>query len=473
MGHVERRKRETLLQFLWHLSDLIAILVAFALGYWLRFHSPLVGPLWDLSKGIPPLAHYLAAAGATAVVWILVFHAFGLYRFRLRWEGPAVSTLLRASLLGMVLTAGIAFFYRDVTFSRIAVPLIWIIAVPLLHVGRRAMLALAARITRRAPLRFVIIGRTAQGMRIARALAGGGAIRHDPIGVLAGPGEPLAADLEEEPLPLLGRYDEIGAVVARERIDRVIVALPLVQQHGLIEVLRQCRPLDVDVEFVPDLMAWIPQPGQFDEIDGVPLASLRRIRLAGWNGVVKRALDLAITIPVLIFLGPLMLLLAVVIKLTSPGPVFFRQRRVGRDRKFFEMIKFRSMRVDAEEATGPVWTDALDQRRTAIGRFMRTWSLDELPQLLNVLRGEMSLVGPRPERPYFVERFEQLVPGYFERHAVKSGITGWAQVNGLRGNVPIEERTRFDLHYIENWSLGFDLRILVLTLRSILAQRGH
>lgn len=472
MGHVERRKRETLVQFLWHLSDVSAILGGFLVGYWLRFHSPLVDWLWDVSKGIPPLAHYLVAAAATAVVWVLVFHAFGLYRFRLRWEGPVVTSLLRASLFGMILTAGVAFFYRDVTLSRIAVPLIWIVAVPLLHVGRRAMLGLAARITRRAPVRFVIIGRTPQGLRIARALFGEGAVRHEPIGVLAGPGEAATPD-DEGPLPLLGRYDEIGQVVARERIDRVIVALPLAHQYGLVEVLRQCRPLDVDVEFVPDLFAWVPQPGCFDEIDGVPIASLRGIRLAGWNGVIKRVLDLAITIPLLILLAPLLLLLALIIKCSSRGPVFFKQRRLGRDRKSFAMIKFRSMRVGAEEATGPVWADALDQRRTRIGRFMRTWSLDELPQLLNVLRGEMSLVGPRPERLYFVERFEQLVPGYFERHAVKSGITGWAQVNGLRGNVPIEERTRYDLHYIENWSLGFDLRILLLTLRSILAQRGH
>jgi len=472
MGHVERRKRETRVQFLWQLSDVLAIGSAFLAGYWLRFRSPLVGVLWGLEKGIPPLSHYLFAAGASAVVWVVVFHSFGLYRFRLRWEGPPVGALLRASLLGMVLTSGIAFFYRDVTLSRIAVPLIWMLALPLLHGGRLLVLALTSRLGRRAPLRFLLVGRTPAGARVARALMRGAGVPHEAVGLVAGPGESPSAQ-DGDPLPVLGGHGEIGRLVERERIDRVIVALPLGAQEALVEILRQCRPRDVDVECVPDVLSLLPRPGRFDEIDGVPLVSLREVPLAGWNGVLKRGLDLLVTWPLLLILAPGMLALAAAIKLDSRGPVFFLQERVGRDRRVFRMMKFRSMHVDAESGTGPVWARAVDRRRTRVGRLMRTWSLDELPQLINVLRGEMSLVGPRPERPYFVARFEELVPGYFERHAVKSGITGWAQVNGLRGNVPIEERTRFDLQYIQNWSLGFDLRILVLTLRSILAQRGH
>jgi exopolysaccharide biosynthesis polyprenyl glycosylphosphotransferase len=472
MGHVERRKRETLVQFLWHVSDATGILLAFLLGYWLRFQSPLVGLLWDLSKGVPPSVHYAVAGVATALIWMAVFHSFGLYHFRLRWEGQVVTGLLKASLLGMVLTAGIAFFYRDVTLSRIAMPLIWIIAIPLLHVGRVLVLQLVGFLGRHVPVRFLVVGCTPQGRQIARALVRGGGLPHEAVGILAGPGEG-SADSSDDALPIVGRYDEVGRIVPRERIDRVIVALPLVSQDGLVEVLRQCRPHDVDVEFVPDVLSLIPRAARFDEIGGVSLASLREIPLAGWNGVVKRVLDLVITIPLLVLLGPLLLTLAILIKLDAGSPVFFTQKRIGRDRRVFRMIKFRSMRVDAENGTGPVWAGAVDQRRTRVGRRMRAWSLDELPQLFNVLKGEMSLVGPRPERPYFVERFEGLVPGYFDRHAVKSGITGWAQVNGLRGNVAIEERTRYDLQYIENWSIGFDLRILMLTLRSVLAERGN
>lgn len=472
MGHVERRKRETLLQFLWHVSDLLAIGLAFLIGYWLRFHSLLVGRLWDVSKGIPDLANYAVAAIVTAGVWIVVFHAFGLYRRRLQWGSAQAPRMLQASLLGMVLTAAVAFFYRDFTYSRIAVPLIWMLAIPLLYLGRTAMLHLAAWIQRDRPVKFVVVGRTLQGRRIARALVRDGLGLHQPVGLLAGPGEDTEPH-DDDPLPILGRYDEVGRLVAEGDIDRVIVALPFTGQEGIIEILRQCHPHQVDVEFVPDLFSLISHEMHFEEIDGIPIAGLCEIPLAGWNGVLKRTLDLVITVPLLIALAPLLTVIALAVRLESRGPVFYHQQRVGRDRRVFHMIKFRSMRVDAENGTGPVWAENADPRRTRVGTFLRTWSLDELPQLFNVLRGEMSLVGPRPERPFFVDRFEEVVPGYFDRHRVKSGITGWAQVNGLRGNVPIEERTRYDLYYIENWSLGFDLRILLLTLRSIVAQRGE
>jgi len=472
MGHVERRKRETLLQFLWHVSDTLAVLAAFLVGYWLRFKSPLVGRVWDLSKGVPPLMHYMVAAVATVIVWVAVFHAAGLYRRRLRWDGAAVSRLLRASLLGMVITAGITFFYREVTLSRIAIPLVWMMAVPLIHAGRTLGFRISVALTPGGPLRFVVIGRTPQASRLARALAADDGLPHEGVGILAGPGEDTAPR-DEDPLPVLGRYDQVGEIIAGGRVDSVLVALPLTGQAALIEVLRQCQPHEVDVEFVPDLLGLIAREARFDEIDGIPIVSLREIPLAGWNGVVKRGLDLAITVPVLILMAPVLLAIALLIKFDSPGPVFYTQERVGRDRKTFKIIKFRSMRVDAERGIGPVWADHDDPRRTRLGIFLRTWSLDELPQLFNVLKGEMSLVGPRPERPYFVERFRDLVPDYFGRHRVKSGITGWAQVNGLRGNVPIEERTRYDLYYVENWSLTFDLRILFLTMRSVFAARGH
>jgi len=472
MGHVERRKRETLVQFLWHVSDLLAVAAAFMIGYWLRFDSPLVGHLWSLEKGIPPLGNYVSAALVTAVIWMVVFHAFGLYRRRLRWGSSLAPRMLQASLLGMALTAALAFFYREFTYSRIAIPLIWMLAIPLLYVGRGLMLQLAARLLRGRKLRFVIVGRTPHGRRIAQALVQDGLGIHEALGVLAGPGEDTAAH-DDDPFPILGRHDEIGRIVEQMDVDRVIVALPFAGQVGLIEILRQCHPTQVDVEFVPDLFSLISHEMHFDEIDGIPIAGLCEIPLAGWNGVLKRTLDLFLTVPLLLCLAPLLLGIGLAIKLESPGPVFYHQARVGRDRRVFQMIKFRSMRVDAESGTGPVWAENADPRRTRMGTFLRTWSLDELPQLLNVLRGQMSLVGPRPERPFFVERFEELIPGYFDRHRVKSGITGWAQVNGLRGNVPIEERTRYDLYYIENWSLGFDLRILLLTLRSIIAQRGQ
>ncbi len=189
--------------------------------------------------------------------------------------------------------------------------------------------------------------------------------------------------------------------------------------------------------------------------------------------MAKRTLDLVVSAALLILFSPLLLLLALLVRLDSPGPIFYRQERVGRDRRPFRVVKFRSMRTDAETASGPIWASPGDPRRTRFGTFLRRWSLDELPQLWNVLRGQMSLVGPRPERPYFVHQFETRVPDYYDRHRVKSGLTGWAQVHGLRGDVSIEERTRFDLYYVENWSLGLDLRILGMTLAAVIRHRGE
>lgn len=203
--------------------------------------------------------------------------------------------------------------------------------------------------------------------------------------------------------------------------------------------------------------------GGVEEFDGLPLISLQESPHYGWNLVGKRSLDIALSTVALLITGPLLLLVAAIIKLTSSGPVLYRQERMGLDGRTFQMLKFRSMRNDAEDDTGPVWAARDDERRTGIGALLRRTSLDELPQLVNVLKGEMSLVGPRPERPVFIEEFRKRIPRYMLRHKVKAGITGWAQVNGWRGDTSIEKRIECDLFYIENWSLFFDLRILWLS----------
>jgi exopolysaccharide biosynthesis polyprenyl glycosylphosphotransferase len=204
------------------------------------------------------------------------------------------------------------------------------------------------------------------------------------------------------------------------------------------------------------------------EIAGIPFISVRDRGLSGMDRILKRTFDIVVTVTLLVVLAPVLLLLALLVKLSSPGPVLFRQARLGRDNRAFEMLKFRTMRVDAESESGPVWTAENDPRRTAIGTFLRRFSLDELPQLFNVLAGDMSLVGPRPEREVFASEFHEKIPRYLERHRVRSGLTGWAQVHGLRGNTPIEVRTLYDLYYVENWSIALDLRILLKTAIHVL-----
>ncbi|MBD3160937.1 MAG: exopolysaccharide biosynthesis polyprenyl glycosylphosphotransferase, partial [Candidatus Eisenbacteria bacterium] len=270
----------------------------------------------------------------------------------------------------------------------------------------------------------------------------------------------------------LGPFARLESVARVENLDRILIALPASRSAEIAEAAAACRRIDLDFDLVPDLGFPFRGGILLEEVAGLPVIRPRPLPLAGWNGVVKRTVDLVGSSILLVLLSPAMLACALAVKVGSRGPVLYRQERMGRDRRVFEILKFRSMRIDAEQESGPIWARPGDPRRTVVGEFLRTWSLDELPQLWNVFRGDMSLVGPRPERPHFVERFHERVPNYFGRHRIKAGLTGWAQVNGLRGDVPIEERTRYDLYYIENWSIWLDLRILFLTLRTVVTHRG-
>jgi exopolysaccharide biosynthesis polyprenyl glycosylphosphotransferase len=220
----------------------------------------------------------------------------------------------------------------------------------------------------------------------------------------------------------------------------------------------------VTLHFVPDLGALATLRGSIEEFDGLPIISLQSTPLAGWNGFLKRALDLCLGVLAVLIFAPVMALVALAIKCSSRGPIFYRQERMGLDGRRFVMVKFRTMIQDAEKYTGPVWATENDQRVTVVGRWLRYTSLDELPQLINVLRGEMSLVGPRPERPPLIEEFRKSIPKYMLRHKVKAGMTGLAQVHGWRGNTSLNHRIEYDLDYIENWSLWRDIKILALTL---------
>jgi Undecaprenyl-phosphate glucose phosphotransferase len=272
-------------------------------------------------------------------------------------------------------------------------------------------------------------------------------------------------------LPLLGRLDEAAEIVRREKVDHLYVALPLEEHMKLLDLVESTSREGVDVRVVPDLLQFIALRARLEDLDGVPVINLNDVPLQGINAVIKRALDICISLVALITMALPGLVIAWLIKRSSPGPVFYRQERMGLDGKQFYVYKFRTMPVDAE-ADGPVWADQDDPRATPIGRWLRKRDLDEWPQFWNVLKGDMSIVGPRPERPFFVEQFKHRIPQYMLRHKVKAGITGWAQVNGWRGNTSLEKRIEYDLYYIENWSVSLDLKIMWLTLvRGVFAQR--
>jgi Undecaprenyl-phosphate glucose phosphotransferase len=265
-------------------------------------------------------------------------------------------------------------------------------------------------------------------------------------------------------LPLLGTIDDAAEISQREAIDHLYIALPPEQHLRMIELIESTSREIVDVKVVPDLLQVIALRARLEDLDGIPVINVNDVPLQGFNSIVKRAIDIAISFVALAIFGIPLAAIALMVRLTSNGPVFYRQERMGLDGKPFSIVKFRSMHDGAENDTGPVWAQKDDPRVTALGRFLRRSNIDELPQLWNVLVGDMSIVGPRPERPHFVEQFRHRIPQYMLRHKVKAGLTGWAQVNGWRGNTPLEKRIEYDLYYIENWSVRLDLKIMWLTI---------
>lgn len=267
-------------------------------------------------------------------------------------------------------------------------------------------------------------------------------------------------------IPVLGTLADIPRIIEQYAVDEVIIGLPESSHQELVGIISLCEREKVGIRVFPDVFQIMASEVGIGDLGGLPLLTIRDVALQGWKLTLKRGLDLVFSAVALVIISPFMLLMALLVKLESPGPVFHIQERMGLDARPFKMIKFRTMRADAE-ATGPGWTTPDDPRKTKLGSIMRRLSIDELPQLINVLIGDMSLVGPRPERPVYVEQFRQSIPRYMDRHREKAGMTGWAQVNGLRGDTSIIERTKYDLWYIENWSLALDIKIIIRTVVQI------
>jgi Undecaprenyl-phosphate glucose phosphotransferase len=315
----------------------------------------------------------------------------------------------------------------------------------------------------------LIIGAGELGQMILRSINNHPELGLRVVGFLTRRKEKVGKEISG--VSVLGLYEDVQKVIQSQPIDQVILALPLEEHARLRMVMEKINNEMVDVKIVPDFFDYITLRGGVEEFDNIPIINLRDSPLYGWNRILKQVSDIILSIVILALSSPLIALIAVLIKITNPGPVFFRQERMGLDGKIFNMLKFRTMVVGAEKETGPVWAKKKDERSTRVGAILRRLSLDELPQFINVLKGEMSIVGPRPERPFFIQQFKGMIPRYMLRHKMKAGITGWAQINGWRGNTSIEKRIEHDIYYIENWSLGFDLKILWLTLWKGLVNR--
>jgi Undecaprenyl-phosphate glucose phosphotransferase len=303
----------------------------------------------------------------------------------------------------------------------------------------------------------------------------GGASAADGLGGDAGSdgGRPVAplAPQRVMGVPVLGSTAQLPTIIEDYQVDEVIIGLPDASHQEILTLISLCERERVTIKVFPDVFQIMAQEITIGDLNGLPMVTVRDIALRGWRLTLKRAMDLVVATVGLVFLSPLMMLVALLIKLDSPGPVFYCQERMGLDARPFWIVKFRSMYEGAEAETGPIRATADDPRRTRVGRWLRRFSIDELLQLINVALGEMSLVGPRPERPVFVRQYQQFIPRYMDRHREKAGMTGWAQVNGLRGDTSIAERTKYDLWYIENWSLLLDMKILLRTAPAVFKAR--
>ena len=447
-------------------GDLLLVGASWLGAYAVRFY--VIGP--PLRSAIPPLEPYLLMLVPILVVWGMAFRAFGLYRpRRIGSRLSEMTDIAKASSIGaLVLVAVMTFAFREYEYSRVVIVYFWALSISLVSFSR-SVFREALRVARRHGynLRFaLVVGASEIAETVIRRLRARPDVGIQVLGLVGDGKCPVGG------VPWLGGYADLGTVLATRSVDHVVLALPHEDYGRLPGLLDAIGDEPVTIHVVPDLFRFASLRGGVEEFEGVPFIHLRESPLHGWNRVAKRAFDVAFSLGVLVALAPVLAALAVAVRLSSRGPVLFRQERMGLDGQRFGMLKLWTMRVDAEAQSGPVWASAEDPRRTAIGPFLRRFSLDELPQFVNVLRGEMSVVGPRPERPVFVERFRQTVPGYMLRHKVKSGITGWAQVNGLRGNTSLEKRIQYDIEYIERWSVWLDIKIIVMTVVRVLVDRN-
>lgn len=468
---MNRRRSQALFTVALVVIDATMVALAFILGYYLRRAIP-----WPADPvNIVELSRYTPLLAVQVLSVLTVFFFNRLYhQTRTHSRVDLVYTIFSGVSIGTMLSVAIsALIFKNSVFEldypRVMIVYAWLLAIVFVTFGRLAHQRILAGLHRRGwgQDRVLIVGTGEVGQMILQRIRWSPHLGYQVVGFAdgsGGPGDVLGT-------PVLGKMDDLPMLIDQHHIDEVIIALPEATHREIVRLISMCERGKVGIKIFPDVFQIMATEVTIGDLGGLPLLTVRDIALRGWRLSLKRAMDIIIGSALLILLSPLMLLTALLIKLESQGPVFYVQERMGMDARPFKMIKFRSMRNDAEE-NGPGWTVSDDPRRTRLGRIIRRLSVDELPQLVNVLMGDMSLVGPRPERPVYVEAFRQSIPRYMDRHREKAGLTGWAQVNGLRGDTSIAERTKYDLWYVENWSLWLDIKILIRTVFRIISDHN-
>jgi len=460
------------------ISDVIAIELSFLLAYWIRFYSPLVKVIPEVS-GIPDFEGYFILSLMMIPVWLFIFQTRKMYRpRRVVFIFDEFFVIARLVTFGVVFSFGLIFFWRVFPYSRLTFVLIWAISIILITSGRYIVIKIEKTLYSRgkALKNAVIAGNNRTALDIYDNFT-----RHIYAGyrIVGYVEEDGLQDRQAKHLRLLegkkklGTFSQIVPIIKAHGVETILVAIPSNEHEKLYELMKLTEGENVEFLLVPDFLEMITSSVRVQEIDGIPFLKIKSIPMNFWNRLMKRAFDFVFASIVLVVTSPLLLIIALLVKLTSKGPVFYKQERLSYTGKKFKMLKFRSMITDAEKETGAVMAARNDKRITPIGSFIRKYSIDEMPQFINVLKGEMSIVGPRPEREPLINQMKDRVPKYLERHRVKCGITGWAQVNGLRGGeTSIEKRIQYDVFYIENWSIIFDIKIILKTLREVLFSKA-
>jgi exopolysaccharide biosynthesis polyprenyl glycosylphosphotransferase len=450
-------------------GDALIAGAAVILAYEYRYHLDPIPQVVGQPLAFGP---YLAAVPVVIAIYLVAMTINNQYR---SWRGRTLVDQVFAMgggqvLAAMLMLAGMS-LYRGFEYARLTLGYTLVISAVLMTIERYLLRQYETRLRRRGvgAERVLMVGTGTGSQLLIQRMGMFPQYGYHVAGVL---------DDQQEPgslfagAPVVGRIGDLRRLIPLLRIDQVFMAVPGASNDEILHLVKTCDDLQAEFKLVPDLLEVMSTRAAVDAIDGLPLIGIRRSRLRGAAAMLKRAIDIVVSAVALLIAAPFMLVIAVLIKATSPGgPILFRQPRVGLHDKRFTVYKFRSMIPDAEAQTGPVVAQPNDDRCTPVGRVLRRLSLDELPQLFNILKGDMSLVGPRPMPIFLVERFTEEIPRYLERHQVRPGLTGWAQVNDLRGGEAFADRAMYDIYYVENWSLSFDLKILILTAARVFFQR--
>ena len=443
------------------LIDVIVLAVSYISAWFLRFMGPFA---YSAEQGLS-FEQYMLALIFIIPGYLLLYQAFTLYEpLHMQGRRLMLANIIKANVLGMLIFVFLLYMLKESDFSRLTVYIFCVVNI-LLEWGIRMLIFAVLRDMRKKGLnqkQIILVGYSRAAEEYIDRIEANPQWGYIVRGILD---DNVPAGTVYKGIKVIGRIANLTVILPANRLDEIAITLGLSEYYRLEEIVAMCEKSGVHTKFIPDYNKIIPTKPYTEDILGLPVINIRYVPLSNtFNSMVKRVMDIFGSIAAIIVSSPVMLLMCILIKATSPGPLIYRQERVGLHNKTFWMYKFRSMEIQPESEEKKAWTVKNDPRVTGIGKFMRRTSIDELPQLFNILKGDMSLVGPRPERPFFVEKFREEIPRYMVKHQVRPGLTGWAQVNGYRGDTSIRKRIDCDLYYIENWSIGFDIKILFLTI---------